>query len=201
MPRFTSFDFGVSWVMSFFHQDWTLDDDSAADAVARHLAGSVVEEALAVRRDAQVLCSLPSSTLEVLWDAGAEYIPAWSFLGGGAEWTRTVVALCDARLAASADVRPLSGADTEDGLTCLDAVVAEIEDARFLEGEVRTALTDCARGCTPDLAFRVFLRAMMCASDVSLSSERYARLDAIGSSLGYGEYLVDSVSHLVEPQR
>ncbi|MFJ6931006.1 hypothetical protein ACIQUP_27355 [Streptomyces nigra] len=102
MTRFTPFDFGGSWVMSLFHQGWTLDDDSAAHAVARQLEGSVDEEALAVRRDAQVLCSLPSSTLEVLWDAGAEYIPAWSFLGGGAEWTRTVVALCDARLAASA---------------------------------------------------------------------------------------------------
>lgn len=55
MTRFTPFDFGVSWVMSLFHQDWTLDDDSAAHAVARQLEGSVDEEALAVRRDAQVL--------------------------------------------------------------------------------------------------------------------------------------------------
>ncbi|WP_349307645.1 hypothetical protein [Streptomyces sp. KAU_LT] len=190
----------MSWVMGFFHQDWTLDADSAADVVAGLLAGSVDEEAVAVRRDAQVLCSLPSSTLEVLWDAGAEYIPAWSFLGGGAEWTRTVVALCDARLAASADVHPLSGADTEDGLTCLDAVVAEIEDARFLEGEVRTALTDCARRCTPDLAFRMLLSAIRTAPDVSLSAERYARLEVIGSALQYGEFLVDCVSHLVEQQ-
>ncbi|MET7777906.1 hypothetical protein ABZU94_28705 [Streptomyces mirabilis] len=66
MSRFTEFDFGVSWVMDFFHQDWIYDGDTAADVVAEHLMESVdAEEALAVRRDARVLGSLPSSTLEV----------------------------------------------------------------------------------------------------------------------------------------
>ncbi|MET7981789.1 integrase [Streptomyces sp. NPDC005281] len=48
-------------------------------------------------------------------------------------------------------------------MTCLDAVVAEIECARFLPAEVRAALTDCANRCTPEVAFRVLLRAIRCA--------------------------------------
>ncbi|MGW7383430.1 hypothetical protein [Streptomyces sp. NPDC054794] len=200
MPRFTDFDFGVSWVMGFFHQDWTHDGDTAADVVAKHLAESVDEEALAVRRDARILGNLPSPTLEVLWEAGAQYIPRFESLGGGAEWTRTVVALCDARLSANPDVRPLTGADTEDGMACLDAVVAEIEGAQFLAAEVRAALTDCASRCTPELAFRVLLRAIRSAPDASLSSEQYARLEAIGSALQYGEFVVDFVRYLVEQQ-
>lgn len=148
MERFTAFDFGVSWVMSFFHQDGTHDGDTAADIVAKHLSESADELVLAVRRDARTLLdNLPSETLEVLWTAGAQYMA--SFEGtSGSEWTRTVIGLCDARLAAKADVRPLTGADVEDGWGCRDAVVAEIERAEFLAVEVREALVDCARHCT-----------------------------------------------------
>ncbi|MGR6970055.1 hypothetical protein ACU639_10630 [Streptomyces cynarae] len=198
MPRFTEFDFGVSWVMHFFHQDWTYEGDTAADVVAKHLAESADEESLAVRRDALILGILPSPTLEVLWEAGSQYMPSFERLGGGAEWTRTVVGLCEARLSANPEVRPLTGADTEDGTACLDAVLAEIEGAPFLAAEVRAALTDCARRCTPDVAFRVLLRAISCAPDASLSAEQYTRLEAIGSALQYGEYVVDYVRYLVE---
>jgi len=198
VPRFTEFDFGVSWVMGFFHQDWIHDGDTAADVVAKHLAESVDEEALAVRRDALTLGALPSPTLEVLWTAGAQYMPGWDRVGGGAVWTRTVVDLCDARLSAKAAVRPLTGPDTEDGPACRDRVVAEIEGTRFLDAEVRGALVDCARRCTPDVAFRVLLRAIGCAPDASLSPDQYARLEAIGSALQYGEFVVDFVRYLVE---
>ena len=199
MPRFTEFDFGVSWVMGFFHQDGTHYGDTAAEIVANHLAGWSDESALAVSRDARTLGNLPSETLEVLWNAGAEYLPSFGTrLGSGAEWTRTVVDLCDARLSTEPDLRPLTGADTEDGTACLDAVVAEIEEARFLAAEVRAALVDCARRGTPDLAFRVLLRAMRHVRKASLSPDRYGRLEAVGSTLQYGEFVVDNVRFLVE---
>ncbi|WP_318201871.1 hypothetical protein [Streptomyces sp. SCL15-4] len=132
MPRFTEFDFGVPSVMGLFHQDWMYDGDSAAEVVAEYLAASEDEEVLAVRRDARALGSLSSPVLEVLWYAGAQYMPGLAPLGGGAAWTRTLVGLCDARLSAGTEVRPFTGADAEDGMACLDAVVAEIEAARFL---------------------------------------------------------------------
>ncbi|MGW3105897.1 hypothetical protein [Streptomyces sp. NPDC001100] len=200
MPRFTEFDFGVSWVMGFFHQDGTHYGDTAAEIVANHLVGASSEAALAVRRDARALGNLPSPTLEVLWNAGAEYLPSFETrLGSGAEWTRALAGLCDARLSAEAGVRPLAGADTEDGAACLDAVVAEIEENRFLAAEVRAALVDCARRCTPELAFRVLLRALVRAwPDASLSPGQYRRLEAVGSALQYGEFVVDNVRFLVE---
>ncbi|MFF9089896.1 hypothetical protein ACF1BE_26460 [Streptomyces sp. NPDC014991] len=83
-------------------------------------------------------------------------------------------------------------------MTCLDAVVAAIEAARFLPPEVRAALTDCANRCTPDVAFRVLPRTIRCAPGASLSSEQYTRLEAIGSALQYGEFVVDFVKCLVE---
>lgn len=52
-----------------------------------------------------------------------------------------------------------AGADTEDGIACLEAVVAEIGATRFLEAEVREALSDYATHCTPDPALRALPRA------------------------------------------
>ncbi|MEV7130129.1 hypothetical protein [Streptomyces sp. NPDC093260] len=199
MPRFTPFDFGVTNVMGLFHQDWIYDGDTAADVVTKYLAQSQDEQALAVLRDTRLLAALPSSTLEVLWEAGSQYMPAFHLVGGGAEWTRTVADLCDARLSANAEVHALTGADAEEGAACLDAVVTEIEALRLLPAEVRSALTECARRCSPDLSFRVLLRAMAYTHlDVSLSAAQYARMEAIGSAMQYGEFVVDSVKYLVE---
>ncbi|MEU2426087.1 hypothetical protein ABZ619_34630 [Streptomyces sp. NPDC007851] len=198
MQRFSDFDFGVSWVMSFFHQDWTYDGPTAADVVAKHLAVDADDVVLAVRRDAQVLVDhLPSETLEALWTAGAQYMQSFERISGS-EWTRTVVGLCDARLSAKAGVRPLTGADTEDGLALRDAVVAEIERVEFLPSEVREALVDCARRCTPDLALRILLRAIVTTPYNLLSPDQYARLEAIGAALHYGEYVVDAVKFMVD---
>ncbi|MHB9861346.1 hypothetical protein [Streptomyces sp. YIM S03343] len=198
MQRFTEFTFGVSWVMSFFHEDWTYDGPTAADVVAKHLAAEVDEEVLAVRRDAGTLVeNLPSETLEVLWTAGSQYMASFARTTG-AEWTRTVIGLCDARLSGKPDVRPLTGIDTEDGWAHRDAVVTEIERMEFLATEVRAALVDCARHCTPDLAFRILLRAVEYTPGGSLSPDQYTRMETIGAALHYGEFVVDSVKYLVE---
>ncbi|MFE3030060.1 hypothetical protein ACFXKY_00220 [Streptomyces canus] len=197
MQRFTEFDFGVPWVMSFFHQDWSYEADTAAELVARRLPDEAGENVLAVRRDARTLLDgLPSQTLEVLWTAGSQYGPSFRQTTG-AEWTRTVVAVCDTWLSARAEEPPLTGADTEDGLAHLGAVVAEIEGMGFLTAEVRRALADCARACTPDLALRILLRVIEYASDASLSREQYKRLEDIGSALHYGEFVVPSVEFLI----
>ncbi|MFB7933711.1 contact-dependent growth inhibition system immunity protein [Streptomyces sp. NPDC056039] len=197
MQRFTDFEFGVPWVMGFFHQDWTYEGETAAEVVAQHLQGAAAECALAVRRDARTLLDgLPSQTLEVLWTAGAQYMPSFERTSG-AEWTRTVVGLCDTRLSAQGDVPPLTGADTEDGRSQRDAVVAEIERAEFLAAEVSEALVECARRCTPDLALRALLSCAENTPKASLSQEQYDRLESIGAALHYGEFVVDRVRFLV----
>ncbi|MFE9808111.1 contact-dependent growth inhibition system immunity protein [Streptomyces sp. NPDC005548] len=198
MSRFTEFDFGVSWVMGFFHQDWIYEGDSAAEIVTNHLPDGANAYALAVRRDAEkLLAGLPSDTLEVLWTAGTQYLPG--FVGvTGSEWTRTVIDVCDAWLSARADVHPLVGADTEDGLSQRDVVIAEIEGVAFLTVEVREALVDCARDCTPDLAFRVLLRAIVNVPDAALSADQYKRMESIGAALHYGEFVLDNVEFMVE---
>jgi hypothetical protein len=183
--------------MSLFHQDWTHDGDTALHVVANDLARSETGHALALHRDARALGHLPSSTLKVLWEAGSQYIPPLELIGGGSAWTRTVADLCDAWLAADTH-QALTGDDCEDGIGSLDAVLSEIEAARFLPAKVRAALADCARRSTPDLAFRIMLRTILCTTVASLSAEQYGRLEAIGSAMRYGEFVVASVRYLVE---
>lgn len=200
-------DFGVTWLMSMFHEDWTHHGHRAADAAAYHLWGELdPESVLTVRRDVRLLLRLPSETIEVLWLAGAAGGPSF-FSGGrtgvtsGTQWMEALAGLCDAWLSrnAQADRADVTPAEW-DGAALADAVVAEIAEARFVPDEVAHALTECVHGCTPDLAFRLLLRAMAragVAPGASLSSEHYARMEALGSALHYGEFVVSEVKHLV----
>ncbi|MFC4329909.1 hypothetical protein ACFPC0_19340 [Streptomyces andamanensis] len=200
MQRFTDFEFGVPWVMGFFHADWTHSGDTPAEVVANHFAEEDDREVLAVRRDALTLLDgLAPEAVGALWSAGAEYLPGAAPADGTA-WTRTVVALCDARLSAATEPAALSGADLEDGRDQEEAVVAEIAGLSFLAADVRDALTACARRGTPDLAFRILLRVLRGTPGAWLAPDRYARMEAIGTALRLGEFVVDAVQYLVDDE-
>jgi hypothetical protein len=113
----------------------------------------------------------------------------------------TLTGLCDTWLSGHAGGDAAAVAPAEwDGVELADTVLAEIKAADFLPDEVGRALTECVRRCTPDLAFRLLLRAMQqigSASGAALSPEHYARLAALGSALRYGEFVVSEVQHLV----
>ncbi|MER6284352.1 hypothetical protein [Streptomyces sviceus] len=201
-------DFGVTWLMSTFHADWTHHGPTAVEAVEYHLWDELEPDAVvAVRRDAALLLRLSSATIEVLWLAGTEAGPSF-FSGGrtgvtsGAQWAQTLTGLCDNWLSRHAGVDEAVAVPTEwDGAELADTVLAEIEAAEFLPDEVGRALTECVHRCTPDLAFRLLLRAMQqtgTASSAELSPEHYARLAALGAAMRYGEFVVSEVQHLVK---
>ncbi|WP_069765371.1 hypothetical protein [Streptomyces sp. LUP47B] len=193
--------------MSMFHADWTHNGPTAADAVGYHLWDELdPENVVAVRRDAALLLRLPPATIEVLWLAGTETGPSF-FSGGrtgvtsGTRWMETLTGLCDSWLSRHAGVEVAAAVPAEwDGVELTDTVLAEISAADFLPDEVGRALTECVRRCTPDLAFRLLLRAMEeigTAVGAVLSPEHYARLAALGSAMEYGEFVVPQVQHLV----
>ncbi|MFG1725747.1 hypothetical protein [Streptomyces sp. Y20] len=207
MKRFDEADFGLTWLTTMFHADWTHNGATGAEAVRYHLDPDLEPEAvLAIRRDARsLLDNLDAATIETLWQAatnpgGAFSDPRRGFTSGPA-WTATIVDLCDAWLAVRPAAPALTGPDTEDGAHCLDAVLAEIGRARLLPDGIRDALARCATGCTPDLALRLLLRAISEAgprSSAKLSPDQYARLSELGSEMHYGEFLVSEVEYLVE---
>lgn len=72
--RSTEFAFGVPWIMSSFHQDWTLSASTAPAAVADQFVEELEPEAvLLVRRDARLLLEgLPPDRITELWQQGVE---------------------------------------------------------------------------------------------------------------------------------
>ncbi|MER7568413.1 hypothetical protein ACGFWE_15510 [Streptomyces sp. NPDC048523] len=201
-------DFGVTWLMGMFHEDWTHHGPTATEAVGYHLWDELdPRSVLALRRDARLLLRLASETIEALWLAGTAVGPTF-FSGGrsgvtsGTRWMETLTGLCDSWLsrhapAAAPDEVPAGW----DGTELADAVLAEIGETRFLPDEVVRALAECVRHCTPDLALRLLLRAMAqtgTAVGAVLSPEHYARLAALGSAMEYGEFVVSEVDHLVK---
>ncbi|MER6118347.1 hypothetical protein [Streptomyces sp. NPDC001743] len=210
MDRSTEFTFGIPWVTSFFHQDWKLDASTEAKAVAGEFVEELDPEAvLLVRRDARLLHEgLPAGQITVLWEGcveGGEYFFHRGRLTDGAEWMRQVIEVCDAWLARRRDTVTLSEADRYEGRELTGQVRSAIElfDG-WLRREMIEALTECVGRCTPDLAFRLLLRALPRRSAalsphyLYLSKEQYARLASLGQEFRYGEYVVSDVTYLVD---
>ncbi|GGK51196.1 hypothetical protein [Streptomyces flaveus] len=210
MERHTEFMFGVPWIMGFFHQDWSLDASMAAEAVAHQFVEELEPTAvLLVRRDAQLLLgNLTSAQIEALWvgclEWGHSFFPRR--VADGAEWMRQVIGVCDAWLSCRTETPTLSGADQYEGRELAGQVLTEVaEFGSVLDLEVADALSECVRSCTPDLAFRLLLRALSERNSAlpmeqrfSLTREQYARLEEIGRALNYGEYVVSDIKYLVD---
>ncbi|MFF3820340.1 hypothetical protein ACFYYD_27745 [Streptomyces bluensis] len=195
--------------MGFFHQDWTLSAATEVEAVADQFVEELEPEAvLLVRRDALLLLgNLTSDQIKVLWEGcadGGKYFFRRGRVTEGDQWMRQVIEVCDAWLSGRPEAPSLTEADTYEGNDLADQVLAALEEfSGVLDPQVADALGACVRSCTPDLAFRLLLRALVERSasrspeGVSLSVGQYARLERLGAALHYGEFVVSDVDHLV----
>ncbi|WP_353944772.1 hypothetical protein ABII15_26455 [Streptomyces sp. HUAS MG91] len=205
--RYHEFMFGVPWVMSFFHQDWRHDAPTPAGVVAHQFVDELYPASvLSVRRDAQHLVDqLAPGRIETLWTSCSEERNLFpGCVTDGAVWMRQIIAECDTWLARRGDEPVLPEADRYDGLELLDPVLREIAEFTGLLGEeVSEALTECARRCTPDLAFRLLLPALRESClygpqrPFELSSAQFGRLKRLGSAFHYGEFVVSEYEYLV----
>ncbi|WP_030950923.1 hypothetical protein [Streptomyces sp. NRRL S-481] len=209
--RSTDFTFGLTWLVDFFHQDWPLDASDEAEVVANQFVDDLdPETVLLVRRDARLLLdTLTPDQIAVLWLSAGEK-DAFRFGRSPASasppvWMRTVIRECDRWLENHMHGR-LSGGDLEDGFGLVDEIVEEIRKyGDSIGADSVEALTVCARRCTPDLAFRFFLKALSSKllslplrEKHFLTASRYERLGEIGEALNYGEFIVSELEHMVD---
>ncbi|MFF2403139.1 hypothetical protein ACWCY1_37750 [Streptomyces goshikiensis] len=199
MSRFTDDNFGLTWLMSSFHADWSSYAESEAEAVENALwDGLDPRHVMLLRRDAvRLLERLPAESVEQLWESGIEVS---DFFGrrvqSGDQWMRLIIKRCDAWLLRGESVS-LSEVDQEDGFSHSDEVLNELGRAIDLLGsDLVSDLGKCARHCSPDLAFRFLLQSLECRGE-KIGQPRYERLEGIGSALHYGEFLVSKLEHLV----
>ncbi|MFD6287519.1 hypothetical protein [Streptomyces sp. NPDC060205] len=206
--RSSEFMFGLPWVMGFFHQDWTRDHPTETAAVADQFVEELdPESVLLVRHDAtRLLDGLSPDRITTIWEGCAEngaYFFGRGRVADGAQWMRQVIALCDAWLSQQPSVPALSAADLYEGQELADRVrdaVREFEPA--LGPQTADALAECIRSCSPDLAFRLLLRALSSAAQspdhTTLSHGQYVQLSDLGTAFNYGEYVVSDLQYLVD---
>lgn len=200
MARFTEFDFGITRLTSMFHRDWP-NDGNALDVVRIYLwSGQNPLAVHALRRDALWLVEcLQPDRIETLWQAGTE---GRSVFGrepkAPQKWMRAILEECDQWTRDRPD-QQLGEADKCSG----SALGFEIEETveifsrSGLKSHIAEALRDCVQNCTPDLGLRFLIR-IISSEDLSISETQYATLLRLGADLGYGEFLVSEVEHLVD---
>ncbi|MFI5806031.1 hypothetical protein [Streptomyces sp. NPDC051561] len=199
MRRFTEDDFGLTWLMNSFHADWSNYAESEAEALRTVLHEDLdPRQVVSLRRDAYLLSSQLSETSIVqLWEAGVE-VP--NFFGrrlpSGRDWMEMIIQECD-RWLPQGGIPSLREADLEHGFNHSEEIQNEIREMTdVISVDLVLGLTECARLCTPDLAFRILLHALMCSGS-TISENRYRTFERIGTELYYGEFLVSKVQHLV----
>ncbi|GAA3661675.1 hypothetical protein GCM10022224_026490 [Nonomuraea antimicrobica] len=200
MRRYAEDDFGLTWLMSHFHADWTLVAETAISAVRYHLwEGLDPHHVMSLRRDASLLLEgLPSDSIEHLWQSGTE---SGHFFGrhvpSGSQWMEMLIEECDAWLVRRGTIPSrLDPYDQEAGAGEADSILRELNEAAGAIGaELANQLAQCLHRCTPNLSFRILLRVLSCKGE-PISRSQYERFTRIGEALHYGEFVVSNVEYL-----
>ncbi|WP_435122383.1 hypothetical protein [Micromonospora tulbaghiae] len=206
MTSVSSFDFGLTGFVGWFHQDWRYEG-SCFDLLGRLLGPETdPREVRALRSDAFLMrTTLTAADVELLWHVGSGYSFSFGPDGtwpSGPNWLATIVHECDDWLSRHGSVG--AGRASAPHQSLADVVAREIEaltdglpDARDPGGALRDALLRCNRSCSPDLALRWCLRiARNCTWPLRRS--QYERLVALGDRFGYGEFVVTDAEYLTE---
>lgn len=198
MPDFTDFDFGITGLAAtYFHADWT-HDGTRFDVLNKAIGDGMDSRSVkALRRDARLMRDgLSSDSVGTLWDVGAAWFGIEDGPGVAHQWMDEILDFCDAWLSRNAGTQ---SADyfPEDGQQSADAVLHLIASVAGLPAQMATALSDCVRCCTPDLALRWLIRALQNASDRILTEDQYTELSRLAEKFGYGEFVMPSMSGLV----
>ncbi|MFJ4920033.1 hypothetical protein [Streptomyces sp. NPDC088725] len=197
------FMFGLPWLMSFFHQDAYHDGPTPTAVVKYHFVEDLAPETvLLVRRDAQRLAAgLDAGRIDAIWRTCTDSGPNFYRRDGAADstgWMRHIVGLCDVWLSRAPSGAALAEADLHEGWELADRVRAVLGETRGdLPPEVGDALEEAVDTCTPDLAFRLLVRALPNAPHsqpyFTITGEQYASLTELAAAFDYGEYALEDL--------
>ncbi|MCM2426071.1 hypothetical protein [Streptomyces sp. RKAG337] len=211
VERYSELDFGLTRLTSRFHQEWAREQ-TAADVVVDHAgvdggakaAHAILEDVIRLRES-----PLPNWALTALWHAATGRTYDLEHLGiDGRDWLRQIADICveqirieDATyvvaIPAPAD-DSLTGAVLDELLVAGPGLTASAMTRRHYEvSGVVPALELAVTQVSPDLGFRLFLRAMA-EYWVPIDQAWYERFEALGERFGYGPLHVVDVAFLTD---
>ncbi|MEV4121744.1 hypothetical protein [Micromonospora sp. NPDC049645] len=205
IPRFSSFDFGLTGFAAWFHQDWQYEG-AARDLLSRLLGPETdPREVRALRQDASWMrAGLTTGEIETLWEVGTgrnfRFGPDGSW-PSGQDWLREIVERCDQWLRARDDWPPRERELTPDLIERVTvevlALTAAAPERLDPDGAIASALRRCVDTCPPDLALRWVLRAER-HWGLPLKKGQYERLVQLGEQFGFGEFVISDLDVYVE---
>ncbi|MDF9815749.1 hypothetical protein [Streptomyces sp. SPB162] len=205
---YSDWDFGLSELSKRFDERWVLEV-TAREAVASVAARADGMAARAILEDATRLLtsSLPAWAVTAVWQGATGRQHDLERLEvDGRHWLSEVAEVCVEQLRANdpayRSVTPKPAPDTRAGAVLDELLLAgpALRAAamgrtyREVAGLV-SALDMVVTQVSPDLGFRLFLRAM-CEYWVPISQAQYDRYEALGEHFGFGEFHVDDVRFL-----
>ncbi|MCX5301640.1 hypothetical protein OG898_35115 [Streptomyces sp. NBC_00193] len=193
--RFTPFDFGLSWLAGFFHQDWTHAgsvEDVFLEAVGTGRTAATVEH------DADLLIgsTLSNEQIELLWLAMTERHCYWFTP------PETGRDLLHRFRTVSRDWQQ------QHGTSCLESdpewetpelrgrVLRAIKTAP-LPAKLQEVLAVCAGTVSAELAFRLLLRVYLTGS-IPVAPAIWTEYQEINTAFALGEYVIEAIEFLVE---
>lgn len=193
--RLTPFDFGLSWLAGFFHQDWR--HAGSVEGVFLQAVGSS-RTAATVEHDADLLIgsTLSNEQIEQLWLAMTpplcyRFTPSESgrdllhrFRAVSRDWQRQHGSSC-----------PESDPEWETP-ELRDRVLRAVRSAP-LSAELQEVLAVCAGTVSAELAFRLLLRVYL-TGVIPVVPAIWTEYQEINTAFALGEYVIEALEFLVE---
>ncbi|MEV5955876.1 hypothetical protein AB0M11_19245 [Streptomyces sp. NPDC051987] len=204
--RETDGDFGLSELTERFAGEWheaTAEEVVRQAAACDHVRQAPGTAAAVLLEDSLRLLESPLSAdmLTTLWLAASDGGYAIDRLGIDVRhWLGQIAEVCRERLRDAAPAgRPVPPPSVRVDLAePVLRELAEVPPGHPIAGSaVLEALAQVVSQVDPDLGFRLFLRVLQVLF-VPLKAEQYARYEAIGERLGYGEFHVSNVEFLAQ---
>ncbi len=216
VDRFTSFDFGLSYLTELFHQDWdhvggveevvysylSTGEEPVADRSSQKNAA-----ALACDVAALIDSSMEDGEIELLLSAST----SWNHRFRGDDAGRVLLRRIDGACRRWRDVYghvPVDFDPEWSSRVVVDEVCNVIRGTplrlpgqvrRYFDSDVskvRDVLDACAKSASADLAFRLLLK-MHVANSVPVDGSAWIKYEEVASLLDFGEELMSSVEYLV----
>ncbi|MFJ1709811.1 hypothetical protein [Kitasatospora sp. NPDC088346] len=203
-------EFGLPHLGQAFHSGWRDEFSTPGECLAAYVRQQPVHFSEALLADALRVsaASLAEWSFEALWESSTRRSMSLRREGTtGRDWLHRIIdtssSRCDDKRAdhpeipAECPYMPLAGAVLDEISIIAPLILEQVETSSiYVTSGIVTALSSCAAGVSPDLAFRYLLLAL--PHNISITRSQFDRYVHLGRMFDYGSWVVGRHEHLVQ---